>query len=127
MSWEIEVTQYDILYKPRLAIKAQVLADFLAEMTHLGEAHPMEWMIYVNGSSNTKGCGVGVILENSYGLATEYSLKFDFPKSNNQAEYEACLAEIRMAKELGANAVTICSDSKLVVSQIKGNTKRKSL
>ena len=42
MSWAIELTQYDISYKPRLAIKAQVLANFLAEMTHLGENHPGE-------------------------------------------------------------------------------------
>ena len=40
MSWAIKLTQYDISYEPRLAIKAQVLANFLAEMTHLGEAHP---------------------------------------------------------------------------------------
>jgi ribonuclease HI len=77
-------------------------------------------MIYVDGSSNTKGCGVGVILENSDGLAIEYSLKFEFPTSNNLDEYEACLVAIQMAKELGANAVTICSNSRLVVSQIKG-------
>jgi ribonuclease HI len=50
----------------------------------------------------------------------EYSLKFEFPTSNNQAEYEACLAGIRVAKELGATAITLCSDSQLVVSQIKG-------
>jgi ribonuclease HI len=122
MSWAIELTQNDISYEPRLAIKAQVLADFLAEMTP-----PREWMIYVYGSSNTKGCGAGVILENSDGLAIEYSLKFDFPTSNNQVEYEACLAGIRMAKELGANAITICSDSKLVVSQIKGEYEAKEL
>jgi hypothetical protein len=116
MSWAIELTLYDISYEPRLAIKAQVLADFLAEMMHPGQAHPGEWMIYVDGSSNTKGCGARVILENSDILAIEYSLKFDFPTSNNQTEYEACLAGIRMAKDLGANVVTICSDSKLVVS-----------
>ena len=113
ISWAIELTQ--------------VLADILAEMTHLRESHPREWMIYVDGSSNTKGCGAGVILENSDGLAIEYSLKFDFPTSNNQAEYEACLAGIQMAKELGTNAITIYSDSKLVVSHIKGEYQAKEL
>jgi ribonuclease HI len=73
-------------------------------------------MIYVDGSSNTKGCGAGVILENSDGLAIEYSLKFEFPTSNNQAKIVACLAAIRMAKELGVNVVTICSDLRVVVS-----------
>jgi ribonuclease HI len=67
-------------------------------MTHPGENHPEERTIYVDGSSNTKGCDAGMILENSEGLEIEYSLKFDFPASNNQAEYEACLAGIRMAK-----------------------------
>ena len=95
---------------------AQVVADYLAEMMHPGESHPKEWMIYVDGSSNTKECGAGVILENSDGLAIKYSLKFEFPSSKNQAEFEACLDGIRMAKELGANVVTICSNSKLVIS-----------
>ena len=85
MTWAIELTQYDISYEPRLAIKAHVLADFLAEMTHLRDNHPGKWTIYVDGSSNIKGCGAGVILENSEGLAVEYSLRFDFLTSNNQA------------------------------------------
>jgi hypothetical protein len=40
MSWAIKLTQYNISYEPRLAIKAQVLTDFLSKMTH-----PGEWMI----------------------------------------------------------------------------------
>jgi hypothetical protein len=34
MSWAIKLTQYDTSYEPRQAIKAQALADFVAEMTH---------------------------------------------------------------------------------------------
>jgi ribonuclease HI len=60
------------------------------------------------------------LIENDEGVTVEYSLKFEFPTSNNQAEYEACLAGISAAKELGATAITLCSDSQLVVSQIKG-------
>jgi ribonuclease HI len=76
-------------------------------------------MIYVDGSSNAKGCGAWVIIENVEGVSVEYSLKCEFPTSNNQAEYEACLAGIRVAQESGASAITICSDSQLVVSQIQ--------
>jgi ribonuclease HI len=125
MPWTIELTQFDMSYEPWLAIKAQVLADFRAAMTHPEESHPGEWTIYVDGSSNTKGCGAGVILENTDGLAIEYSLKFEFLTSNNQAEYEAGLAGIWKAEELGENVVTICSDSRLVVSQIKGEYEAK--
>jgi hypothetical protein len=31
--WAIELSMYDIVYKPRLAIKAQALSDFVAEWT----------------------------------------------------------------------------------------------
>jgi hypothetical protein len=29
--WAIELSMYDIVYKPRIAIKAQALSDFVAE------------------------------------------------------------------------------------------------
>jgi ribonuclease HI len=121
MTWAVELSQYDISYEPRQAIKAQTaLADFVAEMTHPGEEPKGSWTIYVDGSSNPKGVGAGILIENDEGVTVEYSLKFEFPTSNNQAEYEACLAGIRATKELGATAISLCSDSQLVVSQIKG-------
>jgi hypothetical protein len=120
MTWAVELSQYDISYEPRQAVKAQALADFVAEMTHPGKEPSGSLTIYVDGSSNPKGAGVGILIENDEGVTVEYSIKFEFPTSNNQAKYEACLAGIRAAKELGATAVTLCSDSQLVVSQIKG-------
>ena len=48
MSWAIELTQYDISYEPRLALKAQVLADFLEEMTRPWESHPEKWTIFMD-------------------------------------------------------------------------------
>jgi ribonuclease HI len=125
MAWAVELSQYDISYEPRQAIKAQVLAEFLAEMTHLGDQNPGSWTIYVDGSLNTKGSGAGILVENEEGVAIEYSLKFEFPTSNNQAEYEACLGGIRAAKELGATTITLYSDSQLAVSQIKGDYEAK--
>jgi ribonuclease HI len=119
------LSQYDISYEPRQAIKAQVLAEFVGEMTHPGNQNQGSWTIYVDGSSNIKGSGAGILIENNQGVAVEYSLKFEFPTSINQAEYEACLAGIRVAKELGAAVVTLCSDSQLVVSQINGDYQAK--
>ena len=31
--WSIELSMYDIEYKPRMAVKAQALSDFVAEWT----------------------------------------------------------------------------------------------
>ena len=32
--WAIELSEFDIQYRPRTAIKGQVVADFIAEFTH---------------------------------------------------------------------------------------------
>ena len=33
IQWAIELSQFDIEYQPRTAIKAQVLSDFIAKFT----------------------------------------------------------------------------------------------
>jgi hypothetical protein len=35
VQWSIEMSKFDIDYRPCTAIKAQALADFIAEFTHL--------------------------------------------------------------------------------------------
>ncbi|XP_073137783.1 uncharacterized protein [Henckelia pumila] len=50
VKWTTELSEYDIQYEPRTAIKAQALADFLAETRHM-EAEDL-WKVYVDGSSN---------------------------------------------------------------------------
>ena len=47
-----------------------------------------------------------------------YALQFGFKASNNEAEYEAIIAGLRMSKALGAKKVHIKSDFQLMVSQI---------
>ena len=37
IQWAIELSQFDIAYYPRTAIKAQALADFIAEFTSPNE------------------------------------------------------------------------------------------
>ena len=48
------------------------------------------------------------------------ALRFTFKATNNEAEYEALLADLRLARELQVDSFMIFSDSKLVVSQISG-------
>lgn len=33
LQWAVELANFDIRYEPRMAIKVQVLADFIAEFT----------------------------------------------------------------------------------------------
>ncbi|GJU80215.1 reverse transcriptase domain-containing protein [Tanacetum coccineum] len=50
-----------------------------------------------------------------------YALRFEFETTNNEAEYEALLAGLRIAQEMEITKVAIFLDSQLVVNQIKGN------
>lgn len=47
------------------------------------------------------------------------SLTFSFSTSNNQAMYEACIAELLLARDFEATKVELLTDSLLVVTQIK--------
>nr|GEY83154.1 reverse transcriptase domain-containing protein [Tanacetum cinerariifolium] len=49
-----------------------------------------------------------------------YALRFKFETTNNEAEYEALLAGIRIAQEMEIAKVAIFLDSQLLVNQIKG-------
>lgn len=48
---------------------------------------------------------MGVVLEGPNGFMLEHSLMFKFKASNNQAEYEALVAGLKLAKDIGARKV----------------------
>jgi len=50
----------------------------------------------------------------------EQALRFAFKASNNQAEYEALIARMLLAKEMGAKGLLAKSDSLLVTDQVTG-------
>ncbi|XP_012833449.1 PREDICTED: uncharacterized protein LOC105954321 [Erythranthe guttata] len=119
--WAIELSEYGVEFKPRPAIKAQVLADFLVEMTSIEESNSLPtWSVSVDGSSTTTGRGAGIVLTNPDGDEFEYAQRFEFTASNNVAEYEALIAGIRLALVAGARKLLIQSDSQLVVNQVLG-------
>ncbi|XP_022865086.1 uncharacterized protein LOC111384970, partial [Olea europaea var. sylvestris] len=135
MKWAIELGEFDIEFKPRPSIKAQALADFIAELTPrpggLGESLSMStsldtWQIFVDGASNSSGSGAWVIII-SLDKQTEIqcTLRFEFEATNNEAEYEAVIIALELAFSLELEFVKIFSDSQLVVGQIEGSFERK--
>lgn len=60
------------------------------------------------------------MLETPKGRSLCYALKFDSRATNNKAEYEALLAGLRLAKDLGVIAIEIYCDSQLVVCRVRG-------
>ncbi|XP_027152341.1 uncharacterized protein LOC113752428 [Coffea eugenioides] len=133
--WAVELAEHDIGYQSRTAIKAQALTDFLAEgaslavteqSSQLGESQSGEaWVLFVDGASSKEGSGAGLLLISPTGEELTYALRFDFPASNNEAEYEALLTGLRIAHQMGITAIKVRSDSQLVVLQVSGEYETK--
>lgn len=66
-----------------------------------------------------------MILEGPGDFVFEQSLKFDFKVFNNEVEYEAMIAGLRLAKEIEVKAVRCKSDSQLVTGQVGGTFQTK--
>ncbi|KAL5568572.1 hypothetical protein UlMin_025147 [Ulmus minor] len=131
--WSIELGEFDIQFKPRTAIKGQALADFIAEFTYTPvmseklttQTQNSQWKLYVDGSSTETSSGAGIILVSPDGVKLSCAVRFKFKATNNQAEYEALLSGLRLAKEVSARHLTIYSDSQLVVSQVNSEFQAK--
>ncbi|XP_020225120.1 uncharacterized protein LOC109807003 [Cajanus cajan] len=124
-AWSIELSEYDIRYESRGPLKAQCLADFIAELTPTVQIENPTWILHVDGSPTVKGRGAGIILEGPTNMMLELAIKFDFQATNNQAEYEALLTGLRLAKNVGVKRLMCCSDSKLITKQVGGSYQTK--
>ena len=100
------------------------MADFIVEFTGLVDEKVESsecpfWELYVDGSSSEQKAGAGIILISPEGHKILYALRFKFKATNNEAEYEALLAGLRLVREVRAERVKIYSDSQLVVCQVR--------
>ncbi|GJW89259.1 reverse transcriptase domain-containing protein [Tanacetum coccineum] len=120
----VELGAYDITYVPRVAVKGQVLADFLADTSTKINVTPER--LYTDGASNNGGSGAGLILIAPDDVEYSYALRLNFSNSNNDAEYEALLAGLRIATEMKVKDIYAFVDSKLVASQVEGSYEAKA-
>lgn len=67
--WTMKLSEYDIQYQPRTAIKVQPLTDFLTEISNPGltdsgaiEGLQYVWQVFMDGSTRVEGSGVRILL-----------------------------------------------------------------
>ncbi|KAJ0556586.1 putative ribonuclease H [Helianthus annuus] len=130
--WAIELGGQNILYRPRPAIMGQVIADFVTEVpvekikdceiveTPAKDTSNELWLLYTDGASNEDGAGAGLRLVSPEKHEFSYAIKLAFKNTNNEAEYEAFLAGLRLAIKMGAQNLQAHVDSLLIASQING-------
>ncbi|GJW46606.1 reverse transcriptase domain-containing protein [Tanacetum coccineum] len=108
---------------PRISIKGQILVDFIVERPEEESpdelmAEPEElsepWTLFTDGSSCIDGSGAGLILTNPEGVEFTYAMRFRFEATNNEAEYEALIAGLRIAEQMGIKNLQAKRDSRLV-------------
>ncbi|XP_074292158.1 uncharacterized protein LOC141619015 [Silene latifolia] len=110
------LSEFDLKYVPLKVIKGMGVVDFLAD-NPIKEIEVIDtrsfpdedvvhvendvWDLYFNGASNYMGYGVGILLILPTSEHALMSNKLDFNVTNNAAEYEACLLDLRNDLQLG--------------------------
>ncbi|GJR50919.1 reverse transcriptase domain-containing protein [Tanacetum coccineum] len=83
------------------------------------------WKLYTDGASNEHGSGTGLILIDPEGVEYSYTLRLNFANSNNDAEYKALLASLRIETKMKVEKMHAFVDSKLVANQVEGSYEAK--
>ncbi|GKA25683.1 reverse transcriptase domain-containing protein [Tanacetum coccineum] len=104
LKWKFELEGYDIEYRPRISIKGQILADFILEQPE--EESPNELMAEPEALGTLDFVHRWVIL---------------FEATNNEAGYEALIAGLRIAEQMGVKNLQANVDSRLVANQVNGS------
>jgi len=111
--WAVKISRYDIEYRPRTSIKSQILADFVAyfapalitevekELLLKSGTSSVIWTLFTDGASNAKGPGLGIVLKPPTDNVVRQSIR-TITLTNNEAEYEAMITGLELAKSLGA-------------------------
>ncbi|KAK9070269.1 hypothetical protein SSX86_010669 [Deinandra increscens subsp. villosa] len=137
--WAIELGVYSLTFKPRTAVKGQVIADFISEIPAGTQVTPEDlylpkskeipaeqtWELHSDGASSADGAGAGVILISPAGKEYARAYKLNFRASNNEAEYEALIAGLKLALKYKAKHVRAHIDSLLAANQINAEYEAK--
>ncbi|GMY17409.1 protein NYNRIN-like [Fagus crenata] len=135
--WQVLLSEFDILFVARKAIKGQAIADYLADypteqlelmdsefpdedVMTVDEDNHGRWKLYFDGAANAIGSGIGAVLISPKGQQTPIAVKLGFDCTNNMTEYEACIVGLQAALEFGAYELEVFGDSLLIVSQTNG-------
>ncbi|XP_071712843.1 uncharacterized protein [Rutidosis leptorrhynchoides] len=115
----------------RNSVKGRAIADFLVELpsdiikhdeTPVTRRDKDEiWELHTDGASSEEGAGIGLFLVSPSGEEINYAIRLKLAALNNEAEYEALLAGLRIAKSIDIQLLTAYIDSQLVASQLNGS------
>ena len=71
--------------------------------------------MFFDGAKNLNGCGIGAVLISPTGQHNPVSAKLRLLCSNNMAEYEACILDLRWEIDLDVQEMLIIGYSDLLI------------
>ena len=95
------------------------MANFIAEYTQSKDKEvegQKLWSIHTDGSSTQHSGGADVVIQTPEGDKIECMIRLDFPTTNNEAEYEALVAGLDLARAAGVENIIIHCDSQVITS-----------
>lgn len=105
VGWSVELSKFGMRYEPHGSVRGQHLVKFVAELPIEVRDNPVVWTLFVDSSATKNGGGARIVLEGSGGMVIEQALIFRFKTSNNQVEYEALIAGMELALDLGVDSL----------------------
>lgn len=85
-----------------------------------------------DGAVGNDGAGIGIWVHSPFSTPNKvpsnvrvFSYKLAFECSNNEAEYEALIAGLKILRKLNAKSISIYGDSELVIRQVRGEYQAK--
>jgi len=102
------------------------------QFQHLEEDEDGLWTIDFDGAVGSDGAGIGVWIRSPFSARDKVpskvrvcSYKLAFDCSNNEVEYEALIAGLKILRKLKAKKIAVYGDSELVIKQVKGEFQAK--
>ena len=74
--------------------------------------------MHVDGSNNIREAGVGIVLTSPTGNTASRAVRCNFKATNNESEYEALIAGLKLTHQMGAGNIQVISDSQLISNQV---------
>ena len=90
------------------------------------------WTMDFDGVVGRDGAGIGIWVRSPFSAPNKVlsnvrvcSYKLAFDCSNNEAEYEALIVDLKILRKLNAKRVAVYGNSELVIKQVKGEYQAK--
>jgi hypothetical protein len=126
--WAAELNEFAIDYVHSSSIQSQALEDFIADWMpgahEEGTSKDAEaWTVFCDGSWGTFGAGAAAVLVAPSKVKTCYAVKLDFSCTNNIAEYEALLLELRKLRAMGIRRAILKTYSQVIAGHVDKSSK----